>query len=335
MGAEKTVLIGGGVSGLTYLATLSEDALSKVLWVRGPEGLSALGAGAIEIFEPIVPVGSETTRQELYEAMRLRDPALQPWDAAEERWKKSLNAFAPRLGWAPIDQLRRFRWFPHEDGTLIPVSGNWLTGASDITTKEIAVVFCGVESEAQRIVDGWNYDSQRLGLPLSWQSTTFSKEEEFTLEEFVEACLKAAGGRKALALHRLPQSLSWFDLRDQLAKQSDIQLIPVGGVGGRGLAFEAIERLRESFTEGVATSKRGRVTSVNDVSAGTEVRLANETLLAKEVKLALGRGGVPFAQSLRATTQATFLGSVVDELSGVGGGEWVETHRFALEGVTQ
>ena len=334
MGAEKTVLIGGGISGLAYLSTLSKDALSEVLWVRGPEGLSALGAGAIEIFEPLVPVSSNTTRKEFYEAMRLRDAALPPWTDAEERWLNSLNAFGTRLGWAPIDQLQAFRWFPHEDGTLVPVAGNWLTGASDIQTKEIVVVFCGVESEEERIVDGWNYDSERLGLPFRWEQATFSKEEDVNVEGFAKACLKAAGDRRTLALHRLPQNLSWFDLRDQLAKLSDIQLIPVGGIGGRGLAFEAIERLRASFVDGVSDIKRGRVASVKDVSAGTEVSLSNETFLAKEVQLALGRGGAPFAQALRTTTQAPLIGSVVEELNGTCGG-WIDTHRSALEGVTQ
>jgi len=335
VGVEKEVVIGGGVSALSYLGTLPSETLAEVTWIRGPEGLSALGSGAIEIFEPLDMGDGRLTRQELYTATRLHNADLAAWDDAQRTWLKNLNLLGTRLGWQSTDDLSKFRWFPHEDGTLIPSSGNWLTGPSAELNSQIGVMVCHNESEPQRMVDGWNYDSERLGLPYHWSLLRLPENGETTLEAFVDACLDASSDTKVLALHRLPAGLSWFAVRDLLAAQSDVACIPVGGIGGRGVAYEALQRLRDSFSSEVAVARRGRVDGISSQSERVELRLGTESLSAENVKLAVGRGDsclVPYAQEI---SQVKLVGSVLDEVQATRTRNWVETHRLALEVAVQ
>ena len=77
MAADKRVVVGGGFSALTYLATLTGEERSDVFWIRGPEGLSALGSGTIDIFEPLAISNSGLTRENFYSAMRLQGSQTQ------------------------------------------------------------------------------------------------------------------------------------------------------------------------------------------------------------------------------------------------------------------
>ena len=45
--SDARVVVGGGFSALSYLAQLSAEERSALTWIRGPEGLSAIGSGAI------------------------------------------------------------------------------------------------------------------------------------------------------------------------------------------------------------------------------------------------------------------------------------------------
>ena len=335
MVAEKEVVIGGGVSALAYLATLSSETRAEVTWVRGPEGLSALGAGAIEIFEPLALEDGRLTRQELYTATRLQNATLAAWGDAQASWLKSLNALGSRLGWPSIDDLSEFDWFPHEDGTLIPCSGNWLTGPRAPLTSEMGVVFCGNEPEPQRVVDGWNYDSERLGLPYHWSLLQLPESEETTLESFVDACLDQRADTKVLALHRVPNGLSWFAVRDLLAARSDVACIPVGCIGGRGVAYEAIQRLRDSFYLEVAEARRGRVEALSSHADRVDIGLSGESLSAEKVKLAVGRGDTTLSAYALENSQIELVGSVLDAVQGIQSRGWVETHRLALEVAVQ
>ena len=85
----------------------------SLTWIRGPEGLSALGTGAIEVFEAHAGL---TSRRAFYEASQMGLPALPSWDEAQASWLAALNSLGRILGWSQIDSLESFQWMPYEDG---------------------------------------------------------------------------------------------------------------------------------------------------------------------------------------------------------------------------
>ena len=275
------------------------------------------------------------TRQELYAATRLQNAALAAWEDAHDSWLKSLKALGPRLGWPAIDDLSELRWFPHEDGTLIPCSGNWLTGPKAPLTSEMGVVICGNEPEPQRMVDGWNYDSERLGLPYHWSLLSAPDVGHARPEEFVDACLDVSADTKSFGPTPIPNGLSWFEVRDLLAARSDIASIPVGGIGGRGIAYEALQLLRDSFSSEVAEARRGRVEALSSQHDRVEIHLGAESLSAQKVKLAVGRGDTSLRSYAQGNSQIELVGSVLDAAQPTQSPGWVETHRLALEVAVQ
>ena len=60
---------------------------------------------------------------------------------------------------------------------------------------------------------------------------------------------------------KLPVGLSWFEVRDAL-RTAQIELMPVAGVGGRGIAYEALERLRTALASEVKEHRRARVSAI-------------------------------------------------------------------------
>lgn len=334
MGSDSKVLVGGGFSALVHLARLSSDARRSLTWIRGSEGLSALGSGAIELFEPLQPVAASRSRQALYEATRLYAPDLPSWQEAESKWLSSLNALSEVLGWSETTELDTFRWLPHEDGTMNAVSGNWLTGAETLDTDVVGVVYCGVESEPQRMIDGWNFDSERLGLAHRWRPVSTEPARLSDGPALMDACRELANQYGALAIHRLPQGSSWFALRDELAKSHGTRLIPIGGVGGRGVAYEALERLRACFAEDMQDVRRGRVHSIRETSVGVEFGIDEARSSAAELILALGSlgaRGLGLDSTAPSGSKVKFLGSMVSSGQLLGRGV-IDTHRAALAG---
>ena len=102
---------------------------------------------------------------------------------------------------------------PYEDGTLIPITGEWLRGASFSTFNEISVLFPPDETETARLVDGWNFDAERLWLSQRWQHVAWPKEIPFQAEEFIATCRDLGRGGGILALMKLPIGVSWFEVR--------------------------------------------------------------------------------------------------------------------------
>ena len=107
-------------------------------------------------------------------------PALPSWDEAQASWLAALNSLGRILGWSQIDSLESFQWMPYEDGTLIPITGEWLRGASFSTFTEIPVLFPPDETETARLVDGWNFDAERLGLSQRWQHVDLAQRDSIS-----------------------------------------------------------------------------------------------------------------------------------------------------------
>ena len=93
-----------------------------------------------------------------------------------------------------MDALRRW--------DSIPIAGEWPGSLS--TFNEIPVLFPPDETETARLVDGWNFDAERLGLSQRWQHVAWPKEIQFQAEGFIATCRDLARGGGILALMKLP-----------------------------------------------------------------------------------------------------------------------------------
>ena len=333
MASDARVVVGGGFSALAYLAQLSAEERSALTWIRGPEGLSAIGSGAIEVFEPLEAHAGLTSRRAFYEASQMGLPTLPSWDEAQASWLAALNSLGRILGWSQIDSLESFQWMPYEDGTLIPIAGEWLRGASLSIFTEIPVLFPPDETETARLVDGWNFDAERLGLSQRWQHVAWPKEVPFQAEHFIATCRDLARGGGILALMKLPIGLSWFEVRDAL-RAAQIELMPVAGIGGRGIAYEALERLRAALASEVKEHRRARVSEISTQDSDYRLTLPNETVTATHLVLALGRGQGLWPHRLPSDgpRQATMVGSMGESQSLLSRGI-MDAHRLALQKV--
>ena len=152
----------------------------------------------------------------------------------------ALNSLGRMLGWSQIDSLESFQWMPYEDGTLIPIAGEWLRGQVLSTFNEIPVLFPPDETETCTARRRMEFRCGALR-PLSAMAARRLGRKRYNFARSFHRNLSRFSPRRwHPCFMKLPVGVSWFEVRDALACTSRSSLCRLRGSEVEGLPMKRL-----------------------------------------------------------------------------------------------